>query len=88
MKDIPRELAHILGRPVGRGGGLRDPLPHKISRDGHVTVAVTKEMQAWVQQQANERGLSRASFLGMIIEGIRSLPPDELDNLICGNNSK
>lgn len=82
-------LAKALDRPIGRGGGLRDPLPRTASehplRDGYVTVAVTRKMAAWVKRQADERGLARAAFLGMVLECVGNMDADALDDFLCAN---
>lgn len=80
------KLARAMERPVGRGGGRRDPLPGKprerFNRDRYVSVSVSRSVGEWIDRQADARGLSRASFMGMLIEGASAISPDDLDDLL------
>lgn len=77
------EICGTEGRPIGRNGGLRDRL-QRGRRSSYVTVAVAPELFQLIEQEASERGLSVASFLGMIVEGSFDLKRDEFDELIAG----
>ncbi len=81
-------LARLLERRIGQGGGQRDPLPGKASerytRDQYVTLSVDRTVKAWIQKQADERGLARGAFVGMIIEAAKELTADDLDDLLAG----
>ena len=81
-------LARVLERPIGRGGGLRDPLPgnarERPTRDHYATVALERTVRAWARKQADARGLGCSAFLGMIIEAAKEMTADELDQFLCG----
>lgn len=77
-------LARALDRPIGRGGGLRDPLPNQVLRDGAITVAVSRELKRWIEQEAGQQGLSVAAFCGMIVEAACHLRSDQLEQLLSG----
>jgi hypothetical protein len=83
-EPAPVVLARVLERPVGRGGGRRDPLPKRILRNGYVTVSVSRDLHRWLKRQADNRGLSLAAFTGMIVESITTMTADALDDLLAG----
>jgi hypothetical protein len=82
------ELARILGRPIHRGGGGRDPLPgdprERPSRDRYVgSMAFSRETYAWIIRQCRERGLNRSAFIGMLVEAVEKLSSAEIDDLLA-----
>ena len=77
-------LARALDRPIGRGGGARDALPDNVLRDGNITVAVSRELKRWIMREAAQHGLAVAAFCGMIVEAACHLLPEQLDELLSG----
>lgn len=76
------DLARTLGRRIGRGGGMRDPM-RNTDREKYVSVSVSRHSAEIIRQQAEERGLSVAAFLGMIVEGALKMDEDALDDLFA-----
>lgn len=87
LKTPSIDLARLLDRPVGRGGGLRDPLPgnprDRYSRDQCLATSVDRSTMALVKKLAAERGLSRGAFVGMIVEAALKMSADDLDDLLA-----
>jgi len=79
-------LARLLERRIGRGGGLRDPRPG-FSRDRYHTFAVDRYVEGWIKKQADERGLARGAFIGMLLEAATEMTADDLDDLLAGDRS-
>ena len=86
-EPAPVALAGALDRPIGKGGGLRDPLPgtrgKRPLRDGYVTAALTRESAAWVKREGAKRGLATGAFMGMVLERVSKMDEDALDDFLC-----
>lgn len=80
---MSHELARVLERPIGRGGGQRDG----AGRSVYLTTALTPGMRAVLDREAGERGMSRAALAGAIIEAAMALSEDGLDDLLAGELS-
>jgi hypothetical protein len=80
---MPHETARALDRPIGRNGGMRDKIRHG-RRSVYVTVALTPAILESIERETNERGLSVAAFLGMIVEGAFDLKRSKFDEMLAG----